>query len=66
MSKTSSVRLVIKIAEITSEGILIRSMEIINTDTGETIKIAKLTPELLDYLKTKRTFEAYWNSFNFI
>ena len=44
-------RLVIKTAEITPEGILIRSMEIIDGESGENIKIAKLTPELLEYLK---------------
>lgn len=47
----SNTRLIIKTAELTKEGILIRSMEVIDADTGETSRIAKLTPELLDYLK---------------
>jgi len=48
MSKT---RLVIKTAEITPDGILIRSMEVIDGETGENLRIANLTPELLDFLK---------------
>ena len=48
MSKT---RIVIKTAEITPDGILIRSMSIIDGNTGQELRIAKLTPELLDYLK---------------
>ena len=47
----TSTRLVIKTAEITPEGILIRSMEVIDGLTGETLKVAKLTPELVDFLK---------------
>jgi hypothetical protein len=47
----SSTRIKIKNAEITPEGILIRSMEIIDGESGENLRIAKLTPELLDYLK---------------
>lgn len=47
----SSTRLIIKTAEITPEGILIRSMEIIDGESGENLRIATLTPELLDFLK---------------
>jgi hypothetical protein len=47
----SSTRLVIKTAEITPDGILIRSMEIIDGITGERIKPTTLTPELLEFLK---------------
>jgi hypothetical protein len=46
-----STRLVIKTAEITPEGLLIRSMEVIDGATGENLRIANLTPELLEFLK---------------
>lgn len=46
-----STRIVIKEASITDKGILIESMEVIDGVSGETLKIAKLTPELLDFLK---------------
>lgn len=48
MSKT---RLIIKTAEVTTEGILIRTMEVIDGISGETLKIANLNPELCDFLK---------------
>lgn len=48
---SGSVRLIIKEASITEAGILISSMEVIDGVSGETLKIAKLTPELLDFLK---------------
>lgn len=48
---TGKTRLIIKNAEITPEGILIKSMEVIDGVSGETLKIAKLTPELLDFMK---------------
>ena len=46
-----STRLKITTAEITDDGILIRSIAIIDGVSGETIKVAKLTPELLEFLK---------------
>jgi hypothetical protein len=46
-----STRLVIKTAEITPDGILIRSMNVIDGVSGETIKVAKLTPQLLEFLQ---------------
>lgn len=47
----SNARLIIKTSELTDDGILIRSMEVIDGVSGETLKIAKLSTELLDYLK---------------
>ena len=47
----SNIRLIIKTAELTPDGILISSMEVIDGESGERIKIAKATPELLKYLK---------------
>lgn len=45
----SNTRLIIKTAEVTTEGILIRSVEIIDGFTGETKKVAKLTKELAEF-----------------
>ena len=47
----SNLRLIIKTIEVTESGLLIRSMEIIDSETGETVKPTKLTPELAEYLK---------------
>jgi hypothetical protein len=47
----SNTRLIIKTAEVTPEGILIRSMEVIDGISGETLKVSKLTPELCEFLK---------------
>ena len=41
----------IKDAEITSDGILIKKMEVIECISGQTLKISKLNQELVDYLK---------------
>jgi hypothetical protein len=49
MSKTS---LIISKAELTEAGLLIRSMSIIDGASGEKIRIAKITPELLNFLLT--------------
>ena len=49
MSK--STRLTIKTIELTDEGILIRSMGVIDGNTGEELRIAELTPELTTFLK---------------
>lgn len=46
-----SARLIIKTAEITPDGLLIRTISVIESDTGEEHRIAKITPELVDYLK---------------
>lgn len=46
----SNTRLIIKTAELTPEGILIRSIEIIDRISGERIKPANLTPQLLDFM----------------
>lgn len=46
-----TVRLVIKTAELTEEGILIRSIEVIDGVSGERLKVSKLNQELTDYLK---------------
>jgi putative aminopeptidase FrvX len=47
----STATLIITKAEITTEGILIREMKVVDGVSGEEIKIAKLTQELCDYLK---------------
>jgi len=47
----SNTLLIIKTAEVTPEGILIRSMEVIDSISGETLKISKLSPELCEFLK---------------
>lgn len=47
---SQSVRLNITDAEITDAGILIKSMSVIDGVSGEVLKVAKLTPELLDFL----------------
>ncbi len=47
----SNIRLIIKTAELTADGILIRSMEVIDGMSGERLRVAKLTPELLEFLK---------------
>jgi hypothetical protein len=44
-------RLIIKTAEITPEGLLIRTISIIDGNTGKEIRVAKITPELLNFLK---------------
>ena len=49
---SDTIRLKIKSATITPEGILIDQMEIIDRVSGTPIKIAKLTPELLEFLKS--------------
>lgn len=49
MSKT---RLVISKAEIVDAGVLISEMIIIDEKSSEIIRIAKLTSELLEFLKT--------------
>ena len=48
MSQT--IRLTITEAHITSTGLLIKSMAVIDTVSGKTLKIANITPELLDFL----------------
>jgi hypothetical protein len=50
MSKT--IRLIIGDAEITDEGILIKSFEIIDGENGEWIKTAQINDDLLKLLKT--------------
>jgi hypothetical protein len=47
----TNTRLIIKTAEVTPEGILIRSMEVIDGISGETLKVSKLTHELCEFLK---------------
>lgn len=47
----SNTRLIIKQAKLTDEGILIRTIEIIDSISGEIVKITKLTPELLEFIK---------------
>lgn len=47
----STVRLIIKTAELKPEGILIKSMEVIDGVSGEHLKIAKLNQELIDFMK---------------
>lgn len=44
-------RLAITSIELTTDGILIRSMEVIDGVTGERLKIAKLNNELTEFLK---------------
>ena len=46
-----NIRLAIKTIELTPEGILIREMEVIDGNTGETLRIAELTPELTEFIK---------------
>jgi hypothetical protein len=46
-----SARLIITYAELTPDGILIRSMSVIDSMSGDTLRISKLTPELLELLK---------------
>jgi hypothetical protein len=46
-----SARLTIIDASLTPDGILIQKMGIIDSVSGETIRIAKLTPELLEMLR---------------
>jgi hypothetical protein len=46
-----TVRLTITSIELTPDGILIRSMEVIDGVTGERLKIAKLNNELTEFLK---------------
>lgn len=48
---SQSVRLVITEASIVETGILISKMSVIDGVSGEVLKIAKLTPELLYFLK---------------
>ena len=43
-------RLVPKDIELTPDGILIKSMNVID-DMGEILRVAKLTPELVEFLK---------------
>jgi hypothetical protein len=45
-----STRLIISDAQIVPEGILIKKMEIIDTVSGISLRIAKLTPQLLNFL----------------
>jgi hypothetical protein len=47
----SGTRLIIKEAEITLTGILITKMSIIDSESGFELRIAKLTPGLLEFLK---------------
>ena len=47
----SNTRLSLKEIELTPDGILIRSVEIIDSISGETIRPAKLTEELCGLLK---------------
>lgn len=49
---SNTVRLIIGDAEITSEGILIKSLEIIDGENGEWIKTAQINDDLLKLLKT--------------
>ena len=44
-------RLTIKDIELTPDGILIKSMNVIDGDTGETLRVAKLTLELVEFLR---------------
>lgn len=47
----SNTRLIIKTIEVTPDGILIRSMEVIDAISGETLRVSKLTPQLAEFLK---------------
>lgn len=47
-----SARIRIKEAKVTTYGINISSMEVIDSDTGEVLKIAKLNQKLLEFLMT--------------
>jgi len=47
----SSTRLTLKEIELTPDGILIRSVEIIDSISGETIRPANLNQELCDLIK---------------
>ena len=46
-----SYRLQITDISATDDGILIKKMQIIDSDTGDIIRIAKLTPQLAELLK---------------
>jgi len=46
-----TLRIKINEAEITKDGILIKSMDIIDRVSGSVLRPSKLTPELLDFLK---------------
>lgn len=45
------IRLAIKTAEITEDGLLIRSFEIIDATTGETLREADINEDLLEMIK---------------
>lgn len=45
----SGIRLIIKEAEATEQGILITKASIIDSETGIELRIAKLTPELANF-----------------
>lgn len=47
----SNTRLIIKTAEVTTEGILIRSIEVIDSISGDRLKIAELNEKLCEFLK---------------
>lgn len=47
----SATRLTILDAELTSDGILIKKMAVIDGESGEQLKIAAFTPELFDLIK---------------
>jgi len=47
----SNTRLIFKTVELTPDGILIRSIEILDAISGETIRPANLTPELCNLIK---------------
>lgn len=49
MSKT--IRLVLKEVELTDKGILITKVSLIESESGEELKIAKLNEQLLDFIK---------------
>lgn len=47
----SDATLIITKVEVKEEGLLISEMKVIDKKTGTELKIAKLTPELCEYLK---------------
>jgi hypothetical protein len=44
-------RLIIKTIEVTPDGLLIREMSIIDSVSGEQIRVPNFTPELCEFLK---------------
>ena len=47
----SKIRLIISDASLTNEGILIKKMEVIDTISGDHLRIAKLNTDILEFIK---------------